>query len=445
MSGNTIAYDLNGNMEDEKDKGILKINYNILNLPNYFKFNTEYIIRDFVTGEDEIRNVRLDYLYDANGTKLRKKYTYYFSKGKSERFSATDYLNGFQYSINHLNSVSLDFVPTSEGYYDFKNNRYIYNYTDHLGNVRLSYHKDYLGNAYPNDENNYYPFGLRHEGYNNPGGNGSYNYKYNNKELQLETGMYDYGARFYMPDIGRWGVVDPRSSYTHEIYSYVWNNPINLWDPTGMEGEDPDPNKIYGPKKGFLIEEVVISGSRGPVQTKMAGLSLTGAQPLFAPALYGVYLLGEAVFLAVSAYAAADIADKTYEAVKNRDISSEETNEETGSATPDVFPEIEDDTDVNGVPVVDDSGIDTQDDMSIPDPFEPKDKKGIGSRNAKRGDKMGSNKQANKQIDDIANKYKINRKEFGKYVERTKRANGQGGADNFSWRELEELASKFKK
>ncbi|WP_317165955.1 hypothetical protein [Chryseobacterium cheonjiense] len=30
-------------------------------------------------------------------------------------------------------------MPTSEGYYDFLSNAYIYNYTDHLGNVRLSY------------------------------------------------------------------------------------------------------------------------------------------------------------------------------------------------------------------------------------------------------------------------------------------------------------------
>nr|WP_317127608.1 MULTISPECIES: RHS repeat-associated core domain-containing protein [unclassified Chryseobacterium] len=29
------------------------------------------------------------------------------------------------------------------------------------------------------------------------------NYKYNGQELQ-ETGMYDYGARMYMPDLGRW-------------------------------------------------------------------------------------------------------------------------------------------------------------------------------------------------------------------------------------------------
>ncbi|MFZ4928934.1 hypothetical protein [Chryseobacterium sp. Mn2064] len=54
--------------------------------------------------------------------------------------------------------------------------------------------------------NNYYPFGLNHiEGMAGSSGfGGYYSYKYNGKELQ-ETGMYDYGAKFYMPDIGRWG------------------------------------------------------------------------------------------------------------------------------------------------------------------------------------------------------------------------------------------------
>lgn len=33
------------------------------------------------------------------------------------------------------------------------------------------------------------------------------------------------------------GVIDPRSQYTHEAYSYVWNSPISFADPTGMQGE----------------------------------------------------------------------------------------------------------------------------------------------------------------------------------------------------------------
>ena len=33
--------------------------------------------------------------------------------------------------------MALKFVPTSEGYFDFEKNQYIYNYVDHLGNVRL--------------------------------------------------------------------------------------------------------------------------------------------------------------------------------------------------------------------------------------------------------------------------------------------------------------------
>ncbi|MFY1047878.1 RHS repeat-associated core domain-containing protein [Chryseobacterium sp. GP-SGM7] len=236
-SGNAITYDLNGNMKSHKDKNILEIRYNYLNLPNYIK-SDQFVATGGRQAEIYLSTTNT---YRADGIKLKKIYTYkdwivtnFIAK------TETDYLDGFQYeksiTFSYSGNPELKFVPTSEGYFNFENNKYIYNYTDHLGNVRLSYFNNGTS-AEVLEENNYYPFGLKHEGYNPTAGNPSYQYKYNGKELQ-ETGMYDYGARFYMPDIGRWGVVDPRSQYTQETYSYVWNNPITFADPTGMSGEE---------------------------------------------------------------------------------------------------------------------------------------------------------------------------------------------------------------
>ncbi|MCL8535786.1 RHS repeat-associated core domain-containing protein, partial [Chryseobacterium gallinarum] len=89
------------------------------------------------------------------------------------------------------------------------------------------------------EENNYYLFGLKHEGYNVLTGNSAYNYKYNGKELQ-ETGMYDYGARMYMPDLGRWFSPDPLSEEFRRWspYNYAMNNPIRFIDPDGRQGTD---------------------------------------------------------------------------------------------------------------------------------------------------------------------------------------------------------------
>ncbi|WP_376778755.1 RHS repeat domain-containing protein, partial [Chryseobacterium taichungense] len=186
---NNISYDLNGNMTIHPDKGITAISYNYLNLPSR------------ITRGGGKTSSRINYLYRADGTKVRK----------SSSTTTTDYLDGFQYFKNESIFTcvecpppppvqELQFVPTSEGYFDFVKNKYIYNYVDHLGNVRVSYFHN--GSSIEVlEENNYYPFGLKHEGYNALAGNPSYQYKYNGKELQ-ETGMYDYGARFYMPDIG---------------------------------------------------------------------------------------------------------------------------------------------------------------------------------------------------------------------------------------------------
>ncbi|REC73078.1 hypothetical protein DRF60_19830, partial [Chryseobacterium elymi] len=118
---------------------------------------------------------------------------------------------------------------------------YIYSYKDHLGNARVSFGRTSAGVLEIVDSNDYYPFGMNHLKSGNAFfGAGSYkNYKYNGKELQ-ETGMYDYGARFYMPDVARWGVIDPlaETSRRWSTYTYAYNNPIRFIDPDGMQNQD---------------------------------------------------------------------------------------------------------------------------------------------------------------------------------------------------------------
>jgi RHS repeat-associated protein len=71
-------------------------------------------------------------------------------------------------------------------------------------------------------------------------------YKFNGKELDNESGLYYYGARYYDPRISIWASVDPLAEKFPNMspYAFCNNNPIRFIDPTGMSTEDPiDPPK----------------------------------------------------------------------------------------------------------------------------------------------------------------------------------------------------------
>ncbi len=62
-------------------------------------------------------------------------------------------------------------------------------------------------------------------------------YKYNGKELNEDWGLgwYDYGARWYMPDLGRFPSIDRfAEKYGYQSpFAYAGNSPINFIDVNG--------------------------------------------------------------------------------------------------------------------------------------------------------------------------------------------------------------------
>jgi RHS repeat-associated protein len=231
-------------MVRDNNKGIKTITYNHLNLP----VRIEWSAKDFIT-----------YKYNAAGQKVQKRVV------ANDSVKVVDYLDGFQYA-----GGVLQFFPHAEGYvkatpaeampgspplsYIYN---YVFNYTDHLGNVRLSYSKDpQTGVLEILDENHYYPFGLKHEVYVSAnkkefdlligggidGGIGEvalkevletkYLYKFQGQELQDELGLnwYSFKWRNYMPDIGRFFNIDPLA----EDYSY--QSPYNFSENRVIDG-----------------------------------------------------------------------------------------------------------------------------------------------------------------------------------------------------------------
>uniref|UniRef100_A0AAU6WSK8 RHS repeat-associated core domain-containing protein n=1 Tax=Chryseobacterium endophyticum TaxID=1854762 RepID=A0AAU6WSK8_9FLAO len=137
-----------------------------------------------------------------------------------------------------LKNPDLEFFPTAEGFYDYKKDQYIYQYKDHLGNVRISFGRNSSGALQLVDVNDYYPFGMNHlKSGNSFFGAGSYkNYKFQEQELQ-ETGFYNFKWRNYMPDVGRFFNIDPLAEKLpyNSTYAFAENRVIDGRELEGLE------------------------------------------------------------------------------------------------------------------------------------------------------------------------------------------------------------------
>jgi RHS repeat-associated protein len=291
------AYDLNGNMTKDDNKGITNIIYNHLNLPIKITFGTSETI---------------DYIYNAVGVKIQKKVTNVNTAQSYTNF--TDYLSGFVYEYKSDSSgttlADLKFFPHPEGYVEkaiindpndlecfcttIEGYRYVFQFKDHLGNIRLSYqdknNDGVVNNTEIVEENNYYPFGMKHSGYNNTvlSTNSGQKLKYNGKELQDELGLnlYDYSAMLYDPATGRRNNIDPKAEQMRRwsTYAYCFNNPMRFTDPDGMKPTDwiihtlsngkqaitydsSIKTKEQAIEKGYKGVETVFSANKGHVES----------------------------------------------------------------------------------------------------------------------------------------------------------------------------------
>ncbi|MCK9449977.1 MAG: RHS repeat-associated core domain-containing protein [Bacteroidales bacterium] len=158
--------------------------------------------------------------------------------------------------------------------------KYEYNLSDHLGNVRIVFAAHSHGQPELMQQTIYYPYGMiLHQ--QNFGGTLDQPNKmlYNGKELQddqlagMSLDWYDYGARFYDPQIGRWHVVDPIAHERSWVspYNFVQNNPINRIDRTGTLDHEYDVDLKIGKVKRVSEKGGEVTHYFNIIETNNAG------------------------------------------------------------------------------------------------------------------------------------------------------------------------------
>jgi len=238
----TFEYDANGNMIN--DKGLKYI---------YNNGNQLSIILNKMTGATVA-----EYFYDSNGQRIKK----------IEDGITTYYIG------DYVETKVVTGVDKTTSYY-FANSNHIAR-KDSNGEIYY-YHNDHLGstNVITNKtcglsgSIEYYPYGLITKLIGNAGG-----HQYTGKELDAESALYYYGARYYNPKLARFMEPDPIvqnaiNPQSLNRYSYVLNNPMKKIDPTGYISTGG-----VGVGIGMVVSGALLVIGAGAATTAAAGLAL---------------------------------------------------------------------------------------------------------------------------------------------------------------------------